>query len=184
MKKNSSILAGCLLLITVFTGCIKNEDIIFNDASIIEWDLATYQARSGGFPFPLVTAVPQDFGRSILVANNAFGAPADPALNRSYPSVIRMRVNFVGVKPTENQTFPVRANTTYTTAIEGVHYTLLDKSVTIPKDSSFGYVRWQVLNPGTPPAGTVAVRVVFELQPNNVIKPSENYRFLGWQITQ
>ncbi len=170
-------------LTAALSSCIKNEDIVWNGA-VAEWDLATYQTKATGLPFPVVDRVPTNYGRAILATGNAFGAPADPSLTRSFTGTITMRVNLVGRPAAAQQVLPVRPNANFSTAIEGTHYQLLDRTCVIPKDSSFGYVRWQVLNPGTPAPGTPAVRVVFELQGNNDIKPSENFKYLGWNIAQ
>ena len=183
MKKIiNSILIACALTIGL-SSCIKNEDIVWNNV-VVEWDLATYQSKATGVPYPVVGNVPTNYGRAVLLAGNAFGAPADPALNRSYTPIITMRVNLVGSPSSTQQVLNVRPSANFSTAVEGTHYQLLDRTCVIPKDSSFGYVRWQVINPGTPAPGTPAMRVVFELQGNSAIKPSENFKYLGWNIAQ
>ncbi len=183
MKNIIKSLLIAFALTVGLSSCIKNEDIVWN-AAVAEWDLATYQSKATGLPFPVVARVPTNFGRAVLATGNAFGAPADPSLTRSTTSTITMRVNLVGRPSATQQVLPVRANPNFSTAVEGTHYQLLDRTCVIPKDSSYGYVRWQVINPGTPAPGTPAVRVVFELQANSEIKPSENFKYLGWSITQ
>jgi hypothetical protein len=121
--------------------------------------------------------------------------PADPTLTRLYVApannaasngdTVRMRVNLVGPQMGEAQTFTVSVNQTFTTGVEGTHFVLLDRTVTIPAGQSFGVARWRVLNPGTPPAGSLpAVNVVFELAGNGAVKASENYKFIGYSISQ
>ena len=181
-----NILTSILIALTLTVGlssCIKNDDIVWEN-SVAEWDLATYQSKATGLPFPIVDRVPTNYGRAILATGNAFGAPADPSLTRTFASTITMRVNLVGRPAATQQVLSVRPSANFSTAVEGTHYQLLDRTCVIPKDSSFGYVRWQVLNPGTPAPGTPAVRVVFELQGNTDIKPSENFKYLGWNIAQ
>jgi hypothetical protein len=178
----TSILIASALMLGL-SSCIKNDDIVWNGA-VAEWDLATYQTKATGLPFPIVANVPTNYGRAVLLSGNAFGAPADPALTRTFASTITMRVNLVGRPFSTQQVLNVRPNANFSTAVEGTHYQLLDRTCVIPKDSSFGYVRWQVLNPGTPAPGTPAMRVVFELQNNNDIKASENFKYLGWNIAQ
>jgi hypothetical protein len=170
----TSILFACALSIGL-SSCIKNDDIVW-EKSVAEWDLATYQSKATGVPYPIVTRIPAVYGRAVTTA--------DPLISRNTTATITLRVNLVGKPSPTQQVLNVRPNPNYSTAVEGVHYQLLDRTCVIPADSSFGYVRWQVLNPGTPAPGTPAARVIFELQGNSAIQPSENFKYIGWDIAQ
>jgi len=180
MKKYISI--GCFALsICVFlSSCIKNEDIKWN-GSIVEFDVATYTTKSGGLPFPLLNRVPTGYGRSLnatldpTIINRANVAPND---------TIRMRINLVSAPKSTPQLVTVSVAPNFSTAVAGVHYDLLDAAVTIPANSNFGFARWVIRNPGAPSViGTVA-QVVFLLGGNADVKVSENFKYVGWLITQ
>ncbi|RYY88753.1 MAG: DUF4843 domain-containing protein [Chitinophagaceae bacterium] len=199
MKKIKSIFP-LLLVLATFSSCVKNEDKVYDAQPLVEFDAATFNARTSGYPFPLLNRVPQAYGRNVFTAATAYGMPADPPLSRTYSPLapatsgdtITMRVNLVGPQMGSDQTFPVTIERNFSTAIEGVHYTLLSPSgaavtgsttVTIPANSSFGYVRWRVLNPGPAPAGSIpTVNVVFRLGGNGEVAASENYQYIGWNI--
>ena len=67
-------------------------------------------------------------------------------------------------------------------ATAGVHYAALSGTVTIPKDSSFGYINIQILNPGT--SNFVARFLGIRLNSNGSLKPSQNYKEVGLFIDQ
>ncbi|MFN4285239.1 MAG: hypothetical protein ACK4E8_04660 [Lacibacter sp.] len=175
MKRISSIVTIAVLALVVLSGCIKNKDIVWEGA-VVEWDLASYQAKPAGLPFPLLSNIPLVFGRAVQ--------SGDPTSSRTYTQDIRLRVNLVGRPRTTDLQIPVVVNTTYTTAVSGVHFQLLDNVCTIPRDSSFGYVRWRILNPGPPAPGQTNPRVIFELKGSGDVKPSENFKMIGWNLIQ
>jgi hypothetical protein len=166
------------MLAILFAACTKNKDVVYNHDPVVEWDAATYTAKSGGLPFPLLTRNQLTYGRAALTT--------DPSLTRSIASpsdTVRLRVNLVGAQMNAAQTFDVRVSQGFTTAIEGTHFQLIDNKVTIPAGESFGYARWKVLNPGAAPAGTLpTVNVVLELVGNGAVKASENYKYVGFNI--
>jgi hypothetical protein len=177
-----------------FSSCIKQDDPVFDSPATIELDLATFTARTGGFPFPIVNRVPQAFGRQVYTGTQAGGAPADPVLSRTWLTsnpraatqgdTVYMRVNLVGLQKSQAQTFTAKVNTSFTTGTEGTHFELVDKSFTIPANSSFGFVRWRVLNPGAPAVAGVSFQVVFDIVGNGEVSANPNYQTLGWLIAQ
>lgn len=177
-----------------FSSCTKQDDPVFDSPTTIELDLATFTARTSGFPFPIVNRVPLAFGRQVYTSTQAGGAPADPALTRTWLTsnpnaatqrdTVYMRVNLVGPQRSQAQTFTAKVNTSFTTGTEGTHFELVDKTFTIPANSSFGFVRWRVLNPGLPPVPGVSIQVVFDIVGNSEIKANPNYQTLGWLIAQ
>jgi hypothetical protein len=173
-----------ILAIAIFTAsCKKDEDIIIQD-TFVEFDAATFNARAAGLPFPILT-------RNPLAAGRAISTTIDPVLTRTSTTVndtVRLRVNLVGAQRNVSETFAVKVNSSYSTAVEGAfgaagaHFELIDKTVTIPAGSSFGTVRWVVRNPGF--ASTLSPLVVFQLVGNANIKVSENFQFTGFSISQ
>jgi hypothetical protein len=195
MKITSKILIIVFTVLT-FVSCKKNEDIIFKEA-LVEIDWASYVAKTSGYPFTLFSRVPTEPGRGVYNAAfsgsssaGTFTVQADPLLLRSRPitDTIRMRINLVGKQQTTAQTFEMSVAPTFTTALEGttngsgVHFQLLDRTVTIPANSSFGFCRWVVRNPGV--TNNLPVTVVFQLKGNAQTKVNENYQYIGWSIDQ
>jgi hypothetical protein len=178
MKKYINSFGLLAALVLIFTGCTKLNEPIFTDG-LIEFDAAAYHSKAVGFPFPLLNRVPRGFGRATSTA-------MDPVTTtRTTTDTVRMRINLVGPQRTSAETVTVRVSSTFTTAIEGTHFDLLDKTVTIPANSSFGIARWVIRNPGAPPAGSpTTVQVIFELVGNESLRPSENFKYVGWTIAQ
>jgi len=180
MKKNISICCIALSLCMFLSSCIKNEDIKWS-GSIVEFDVATYTTKSGGLPFPLLNRVPTGYGRSL-------NATLDPTLinraNVAPNDTIRMRINLVSAQKSTPQIVTVSVAPNFSTAVAGVHYDLLDAAVTIPANSNFGFARWVIRNPGAPAVPGTVAQVVFLLGGNADVKVSENFKYVGWLITQ
>ncbi|MBY0476411.1 MAG: DUF4843 domain-containing protein [Chitinophagaceae bacterium] len=196
MKKNNSILSFALILSLFLSGCIKNEDIVWSD-SVVEFDVAAYTTKSGGLPFPLVNRIPTGYGRSLGALDpkrtDGNGIPPSPGgpgtgpFGRTYTTsadTIFMRVNLVGKQRSTPQIFPVKISANFTTAVQGVHFDLIDNQVTIPANSSFGFARWVIRNPGPPTVSGTIVQAVFEISGNNEVRVSENFKYVGWLISQ
>ena len=174
--------------IFLLSSCKKDENIVFQE-SLVEIDWASYIARTSGNPFTIFTRVPTEPGRAVYNNPNAYGV-VDPLLVRTRPNTdtIRMRINLVGKQQPTPQNFDVSVAPTYTTAIEGatnnsgVHFQLIDRTVTIPANSSFGFCRWVVRNPGL--TNNLPVLVVFQLKGNTQTKVNENYQYIAWEINQ
>jgi hypothetical protein len=67
-----------------------------------------------------------------------------------------------------------------TTAVSGTHYTV-PATVTIPANTSYGILPVTVLNPG---ATSGSVDLVLQIDGNETVKPSENFKKLGIRIAQ
>jgi hypothetical protein len=187
MKITNKILILALLVLSL-SSCKKNEDIVFEGA-LVEIDWASYIAKTSGYPFTLFTRVPSEPGRAVYNTANSYGG-IDPLLlrTRAISDTIRMRINLVGKQQPNSQTFEIAVAPTYTTAIEGAtnssgfHFQLIDRLVTIPANSNFGFCRWVVRNPGV--TNNLPVTVVFQLKGNAQTKVNENYQYIGWSIDQ
>lgn len=187
MKILSKLLIMFFVVLT-FISCKKDENIVFKE-SLVEIDWASYIAKTSGYPFTIFTRVPSEPGRAPYNTANAYGV-TDPLLvrGRSITDTISMRINLVGKQQSVAQNFEVSVASAFTTALEGttngtgVHFQLIDRTVTIPANSSFGYCRWVVRNPGV--TNNLPVTVVFQLKGNAQTKVNENYQYIGWSIDQ
>ncbi|MCS7018144.1 MAG: hypothetical protein RMJ87_03335 [Cytophagales bacterium] len=112
-----------------------------------------------------------------------------PALGANYPIIalrsgqgtVSTQVNLVGAQRPEAQAIRVSVEGQATTAREGVHYRLINGGVvTIPANNSFGNFQFEVL-PASIAAGQ-NITLVFVLEGNQQIKPSNNYARIGFRI--
>jgi hypothetical protein len=170
----------------VFASCIKNDPVLYNGA-VVEWDAATWNSNNAyvnppdSIAFPILTKKPA-FGRAV--------GSGDPLLTRTSGTVV-LRVNLVGAPRKTATVVNYGAITNYTligtppanntAAVAGTHYTALSGSVTIPADSSFGYVNVPILDPG---AGTGTRELVLKLNGNSDVKANRNYSVVGLRISQ
>lgn len=162
-----------LVFALCLTSCIKNKETIFNDVAV-ELDAASWNANSAGVSYPILTRMPA-FGRASSSANTA-----DSTITRR-SGTLRLRVNLVGAQRPENIEVNYEVVPGVTTAVAGVHYAALPGKVTIPANSSFGYIDVQILNPGATP-GTRDLVIRLTGGPN--ITVSQNYNTVGLRISQ
>lgn len=95
MKTKYSILL--LLVIILFTGCIKNDPVIFRDL-IAEFDATSYNSNSVGFTSGLTYP--------ILGRNPGYGRVANTTDStvRRFAQTLKLRVNLVGPQSTKDET--------------------------------------------------------------------------------
>jgi hypothetical protein len=164
------------LLSMAFTGCIENEDPLWQ-GSQVEFDAAIYNAPALSKTFPILTRVPA-YGRAVNATATNAGA-ADRVINRTAGSLI-LYVNLIGKHLPADQALSLSVVAEETTAVSGVHYTI-PSEVTVPANSSFAEVPVTILNPG---ASATPVVLVLQLDGNGTITPSENYKRVGMSIAQ
>jgi hypothetical protein len=194
MKRNT--IAAFILAFFTFSGCIKNDPIIVS-ASLAEFDATALNGNAAGLTYPILGRNP-GYGR---VANTS-----DSTLRR-YVQTIRLRVNLVGPQSAKDETvgydlftsspiatFSMPATITGQTpgaaaatlnvnlAVAGADFTALSGTLTIPKNSSFGYLDLPILAK----AATASEGRFVGLTLNNTgsIKASVNYSQLGLVIDQ
>ena len=194
MKKINLFIVVLLTLVS-FSSCIKNDPVILN-SSVAEFDATALNSNAAGLTYPIIVRVPA-YGR----VSNAL----DSTLRR-YQQTIRLRVNLVGPQSSQSETVgyeiftsPIStfsmpatisgqtpsaaaATLTVTDAVAGTHFTALSGTLTIPANSSFGYLDLPILNPGST-AGSGRF-IGLRLNDNGTIKASFNYRELGLVIDQ
>jgi len=170
MKFNRYIIILMTVFTTVFTSCMKDNEVIL-EGSFVEFDAATYNANGAGLTYPILTRVPR------------YGEPqnnADPAITRA-SGTIKFRINLVGPHRSTPTTVGYTVLATGTTAVAGTHYTT-GNTVTIPANSSFAEIEVQVLNTGT--SSSTARDLVLELTGASDLAPSPNEKRLGIRISQ
>jgi hypothetical protein len=177
------------------TACIKNDPVIYTN-ELAEFDATSWNANAAGVTYPLMVRVP------------IYGAATPTSsftLHRS-SGTVRLRVNMIGATsksertvgfklfdvPFASATFPAtpsgqtpsRAGATLTTAIAvpGTHYTAFGSTVTIPADSTWGYINLAILDAGAT-AGQ-ARTIGISLDSTGTVKASPNYRHIAIAIDQ
>ncbi len=159
-----SIAAAVTLLLG---GCIKNEQVVFQDAQI-EFDAAAWNANALGVTYPILTRVP---------ALGAATSTAAPSITRT-SGTFTVRVNLIGGQKSTATTFSYKV-ASESTAIAGTHYAAFSGTGTIPANSSFATIPVTILNPGP---GVGSVTLVLELLSGNGLTAATNYNKVGLSI--
>jgi hypothetical protein len=187
-----------LLAILIFTGCIKNDPVILRE-QLVEFDATSFNNNSLGFAstinFPILGRNP-GFGR---VSNTT-----DSTIRR-FAQTLRLRVNLIGPQSSKDETVgfeifgspiitfnqpatasgqtPTSPGTTLGIfdAVPGVDYALpTSKALTIPANSSFGFLDLQILaSPAAPGTGRF---IGIRLNNTGSLKVSVNFSELGLVI--
>ena len=194
MKKINPFIVILLILVSL-SGCIKNEPVILSSKHA-EFDATALNSNAAGLTYPIIGRIP-GYGR---VSNTL-----DSTLRR-YQQTVRLRVNLVGPQSSQSETVgyeiftsPVTtfsmpatisgqtpsatgAVLTVTDAVAATHFTALSGTLTIPANSSFGYLDLPILNAG--PTAAAGSFLGLRLNDKGTIKASFNYRELGLVIDQ
>jgi hypothetical protein len=163
--------------VLVFSSCIKNDPVTIASNKYVEFDATVLNTPITGQVYPVLTRVPA-YGASVVSSN--------PTISRT-SGAVKFRVNLVGPQQPTDQTINYRVVATpslpsgVSPAVAGTHYNT-GTSFVIPANSSFGEITINVVNTGV--SSTTPVGLVLELLGNDAVKPSENYKFLGVQISQ
>jgi hypothetical protein len=189
------IAAFCILA----TGCIKNELVTWK-GQLVEFDANSWNANNVGVDYPVIVQLPA-FGRPVIPENNACNSTTvDPFITRT-SGTIRLRINLISAPPASDlqvgiKTFTVpftsvsfRKKTpscgNYTipliNAVAGTDFTL-PASLTIPKDSSFGYLDIVIRDNGATANQFRAIGL--QIDSSGTVKPTTNYSRLVVAIDQ
>jgi len=195
-----------LLLLFAAGSCIKNKLVTWNGA-VAEIDLTAWNANGPGVTYPFITRVPaanraltstcpdstlRRYAGTIKVRINLVGGHSSkdetvgytifnsPVTTVAFPATIGASAS-LGC-PTAQTPAAGAATLNVLDAVAGTHYAALSGTVTIPKDSSFGYINIQILNPG-PTAGQARFLGI-QLNNNGSLKQSVNYSQVGLFIDQ
>ena len=183
--KSKITFAIVIFSLLFFSACIKNDQVLFTDTQA-EFDAASWNANAAGLTYPLSIRVP-GFGRVT--------STADPLLKRTSGTIL-LRVNLVGAISKTDRTVdytvfdPPITSVQYSStiildaspAVAGVHYTALPGTLTVPADSTWGYIQIPILDPGAT-AGQTRI-LGLELITNSGIKAMENYKRIALSIDQ
>ena len=194
MKKIIQILVIIVTAIGL-ASCFKNDPVIINN-SVAEFDATAVNSNAAGLTYPIIGRIP-GYGRATNTLDSTL---------RRYQQTVSIRVNLVGPQsgtaqtvgyevfssPVTTFTMPATitgqtpsaaaASLTVTDAVAGTHFTALSGMLTIPANSSFGFLDLTILNPGAT-AGSGRF-IGLRLNNNGTIKASFNYRDLGLVIDQ
>ncbi|MDQ6608645.1 MAG: DUF4843 domain-containing protein, partial [Bacteroidota bacterium] len=140
----------------------------------VELDAATWNANSVGVTYPILTRQPAA-GRA---SSSSFAS--DSTITRR-SGTVQLRVNLVGGLRATDTEVTYTVDQTASTAVAGTHYTTLPGKVTIPANSSFGFINVPILNPG---ATSGSVDLVIKLTGGTNVTVSPNYNTVGLRITQ
>ncbi len=155
MKKITYLILA-LLVAGSLSSCFENPSLVYSGGTVIEFDAAVNTAPAVGKTYPILS-----------VANGS--------------GIQTARINLVGPQKATEQTVKVSIETGVTSAVSGTHFKLVSDNITIPANTSFGEVKVEILKVA-PQAGK-SVDLVLNLDGNGSdIKPSENFKKLGWNI--
>jgi len=177
------------------TGCIKNDPVTFT-SELAEFDATSWNANAAGVTYPVMVRVP------------IYGAatPTSSFTIHRTSGTVRLRVNMVGPPAKSERTVgfklfdvpfatvafpatpaaqtPARAAATLTTAVAvpGTHYTALGNSITVPADSTWGYINLAILDAGATAGQARTIGIA--LDSTGSVKASPNYRQIAIAIDQ
>jgi len=209
--KKYSLLLYITLTSVVFTSCIKQIDKTYTGTTVVEIDQTVLNGVASGLTYPILTRIPFS-GRPIVAASdstirrwnsatptririNLVGRQSTKDETVSYRMVNTPPVASIafGATLTSSQAPPsgqtpsaAAATLTLVAATEGTHYNIVGTSpagfITIPANSSYGFLEIQMLNAGAT-AGQ-ARYIGIELTGFGTIMPNINYNKIGIAIDQ
>ncbi|MCU0353248.1 MAG: hypothetical protein MUD08_05835 [Cytophagales bacterium] len=160
-----NILYSALVMLVVFgtTSCFEDIDRTFDEVTLVEFNDPVTRSPAVGVNYP------------ILSVTRTSG-------------VQRIRINLVGRQLQSPEDLRISIDTAVSRllgtrtirAVEGTHFNLNGGTVTMRADTSFAEYQLNILNT-TPRRDTSAI-LVLRLDGNERIRPSENYRRLGFRI--
>ncbi len=181
MTKNSLLTGIGLLVILMFSSCIKQIEKTFEGATVAEFDASVLNSATTPYTYHVAVRTPP-FGIPTTTANST-------AIARTLTTPVKLRVNLVGPQRANDEVLSYRVLTSAEVtpaapnmvAVAGTHFNT-GSTFTIPANTSFGEITIDIVNPGT--SSTNPREVHLELTGNDNIKPSENYKRVGIRIAQ
>lgn len=189
----------------ILGSCIKQIDKRYTGNSVVEFDATTLNSVAAGVSYPILTRIPFG-GRPIVAAAdstlrrwsgtvririNLVGPQSDEDQTVGYKvfggspvATIAYGATLTAAQapPTGQTPSQPAATLTVTDAIAGTHYTALSGMVTIPANSSYGYIDVAVRNNGA--AAGQAKFLGLQLDSSGTLKPNPNYNKIGITIDQ
>lgn len=200
-----------IALIFSFGNCVKNDDAIFT-GSLAELDATTWNPNSFGVTYPILNRTPPEgravttacpdstirrLSGTIRLRINMVGPQSskDETVGfKTFSSPLTDSVSFPGSltatqrNAINGQSCPQSPATVaglvgVTDAVAGTHYNIPSgNKITIPANSSFGYIDIQILNTGTTKSSARFLGI--ELDESGTVKPNPNYNKIGLLIDQ
>jgi hypothetical protein len=180
MKKNILYKTLALaLVVTSLWGCLPKDDNTYDMDPVVEFkntDFGVASAelnRRGVYSCAAQTELSRTINQN-AIAVGSLSCSATSSANAKVTDTVL--VQLIGEQRSTPTVINYAINAS-STAVEGTNYTLKPagaRSVTIPANSSFGYIIFDVNNALTT-AGTSA-KVVFDLLGNDEVKASTNYK--------
>ena len=194
MKRNILYLSCVALL---FSSCIKQIEKTYAGKPVAEIDATPLNSNAVGVNYPILTRVVPEgrpisttvdstlrrFAKTVKLRVNLFGPQSDKEETVGY-KIVGSPITTIAFPATISGQTPSRAAATLNVsdAVAGTHYTALSGKVTIPANSSFGYINLQVLDAGA--TASQARYLGIRLDSTGSIMPSVNYAELGLVIDQ
>ena len=189
----------------VFGSCIKQLEKRFTGNPVVEIDATPLNSVATGVTYPVLTRIPADarplvnsrdstlrrWNGTVRIRVNLVGPqmPQDqtvgykvfttsPVATVSYARTL----NSTEAPPTGQTPSAAAATLTVQPALAGTHFEALTGTVTIPANSSFGYIDVKILNNGAT-AGQARFLGI-QLDSTGTLLPNPNYNKVGLTIDQ
>jgi hypothetical protein len=158
MKKNI-LITFALFSLVLIVSCFKEKDNTFDgDGTFVEFQKTIVTTPASGRTYP-------------LVATKRAGG------------ILTEQVNLVGSQRANEESIKFIVDS-LTTAVAGTHYRLVgDGAFPIPANTSFGNCQVEILNPARDSGKSVDLILRLEGNASGDIKPSENYKRIGFRIS-
>ena len=156
------VIATLMVVIFSTSACFRDIDNTFNEYKVVELEDAVKRTPASGLTYPVISLT-KTAGTQTLVANLVGEKlTADQDMTFSIDTAIYTQLNATTIR-----------------GEAGTHFNLNGGKFTIKQDSSFASLKFDVIN--TTVTGK-SVFFVLKLDGNTDIKPSENYRRVGFKI--
>lgn len=153
-----------LLVVTIsVSSCFKEYDYTYDETKLVELEDAVRRTPASGVTYPII-AVTRTSGTQSLMVNlvgKQLSAPQD--MTYSIDTAISGLLN---------------ANTLR--AVEGTHFNLNGGKFTFKQDTSFSFIKMDILN--VPAQTGKTALLLLKLDGSSDIKANENYRRVGFRI--
>jgi hypothetical protein len=155
MKKIFQLFA-MVLMAGSMTSCFENPNLVYDGRTVVEFDATVRTAPAAGRTFPLIPV------------NNGAGAQIT-------------QINLVGPQRTTDSQVKMTIDPAATTAVEGTHFRIVSRDVTIPANTSFGTASIEILRVPVQVSSTVNLVLLLEGNGSDIL-PSENFKRVGYTI--
>lgn len=194
-----------IVIPVALSSCIKQLDKKYSGKTVVEIDATPLNSVATGVNYPILTRIPADarpivtsrdstlrrWNGTVKIRVNLVGPQASSDQTVGYKIFTTSPVNTIafGATLTAAQAPPSgqtpsapSATLAIQPAIEGTHFETLSGKVTIPANSSFGYIEVKIRNNGATPGQARFLGI--QLDSTGTLLPNPNYNKLGLAIDQ